>query len=275
MSDDIGKYSAPALDKYSAPALEKGLDILELLSLATEPLSMGQIADQLSRSKGEIFRMLVALERRGYILRNADSDRFEIGSRLFEMAMHVTPTRNLVATAMRHIEKVAHELDQSCHLAVLSGTQIVVIARVEAPGELGFAVRLGYRRRVDHSTSGRVITAFSSPPQRDAIMARLASEHADFDRTGFDARLAKVAADGYDRGPSLSVSGVTDIGAPILGETGWSVGSLTIPFIQRAGSAVTIAQARDVLLREAAVMSSDLSLGMPGAAGLPAFAQRR
>jgi DNA-binding IclR family transcriptional regulator len=275
MSDDIGKYSAPALDKYSAPALDKGLDILELLSLATEPLSMGQIADQLSRSKGEIFRMLVALERRGYILRNPDSDRFEIGSRLFEMAMHVTPTRNLVATAMRHIEKVAHELDQSCHLAVLSGTQIVVIARVEAPGEVGFAVRLGYRRRIDHSTSGRVITAFSSAPQRDAIMARLAAEHPDFDRAGFEARLAKVAADGHDRGPSLSVAGVTDIGAPVLGDTGWSVGSLTIPFIQRAGSAVTIAQARDVLLREAAIMSSDLSLGMPRAAAQPTFAQRR
>jgi DNA-binding IclR family transcriptional regulator len=249
--------------KYAAPALEKGLDILELLSLATEPLTMGQIADQLSRSKGEIFRMLVALERRGYILRNPDSDRFEIGNRLFELAMHVTPTRNLVATAMRHIEKVAHELDQSCHLAVLSGTQIVVIARVEAPGEMGFSVRLGYRRRADNSTSGRVITAFSSPAQRDAIIRKLAAEYQDFDRPAFEALMKKVAADGYDRASSPFVSGVTDIGAPVIGETGWAVASLTIPFIQRAGSAVTLAHARDLLLREAEVMSADLSVGIP------------
>lgn len=266
---------AEDVSRYSAPALEKGLDILELLSLATEPLTMGQIADRLSRSKGEIFRMLVALERRGYILRSPDTDRFEIGTRLFEMAMHVTPTRNLVATAMRHIETVAHELDQSCHLAVLSGTEIVVIARVEAPGELGFAVRLGYRRRVDRSTSGRVISAFSSAPLRAAIIGRLAAEHADFDREAFEARLARVAAAGYDRGPSLSVAGVTDIGAPVFGETGSAVASLTIPFIQRTASAITIAQAKTVLLREAAIMSSDLSLGMPGGVGVPAFAARR
>ena len=69
----------------------------------------------------------------------------------------------LVATAMPHISAVAHALDQSCHLTVLSDTQIVVIARVEAPGELGFAVRLGYRRRVDHSTSGRVLAGFFAP----------------------------------------------------------------------------------------------------------------
>lgn len=256
MAEDTGKYSAPAL--------EKGLDILELLSLATEPLSMGQVADRLSRSKGEIFRMLVALERRGYILRNPDSDRFEIGSRLFEMAMHVTPTRNLVATAIRHIETVAHELDQSCHLAVLTGTQIVVIARVEAPGEMGFSVRLGYRRRADRSTSGRVIMAFSSPAQRAATISLLRAEYPDFDQTSLEAQLAKVAADGHDRAPSASVAGVTDIGAPVIGETGWAVASLTVPFIERAGSPVTLSDARTVLLREAAIMSTDLSVGMPG-----------
>jgi DNA-binding IclR family transcriptional regulator len=267
MADDGGKYSAPALDK--------GLDILELLSLATEPLTMGQIADQLSRSKGEIFRMLVALERRGYILRNPDSDRFEIGSRLFEMAMHVTPTRNLVATAMRHIEKVAHELDQSCHLAVLSGAQIVVIARVEAPGEMGFSVRLGYRRRIDNSTSGRVIAAFSSPAQRAAIIEKLVAEHADFDRAAFEARMTKVATDGHDRASSPFVSGVTDIGAPVIGETGWAVAALTIPFIQRAGSPVTLAHAKDLLIREAATMSAELSVGIPGDFRKPAAVARQ
>ena len=255
MAEDLGKYSAPALDK--------GLDILELLSLATEPLSMGQIALQLSRSKGEIFRMLVALERRGYILRNADSERFEIGSRLFEMAMHVTPTRNLVATAMRHIEKVAHQLDQSCHLAVLSDTQIVVIARVEAPGEMGFSVRLGYRRRVDQSTSGRVLAAFGSAATRRALFDRLAAETADFDAADFTAAIERTRAQGYELGPSRSVAGVTDIGAPVFGDTGFAVAAITVPFIARSKNDITLAEATEVVTREARLMSADLAIGMP------------
>ena len=254
MAEDIGKYSAPALDK--------GLDILELLSLATEPLSMGQIAAQLARSKGEIFRMLVALERRGYILRNADTDRFEVGSRLFEMAMHVTPTRNLVATAMRHIETVAHELDQSCHLAVLSDTQIVVIARAEAPGEMGFSVRLGYRRRIDQSTSGRVLAAFASPATRQAVFDRLATEAADFDAETFAAAIARTQAQGFEHGPSRSVSGVTDIGAPVFGDTGFAVAAITVPFILRSTRTSTMEQAAAVVVREAELMSAELSIGM-------------
>jgi DNA-binding IclR family transcriptional regulator len=254
MADDTNKYSAPALDK--------GLDILELLSRATEPLSMGQIGTLLSRSKGEIFRMLIALERRGYILRNGDSDRFEIGSRLFEMAMHVTPTRNLVATATRHLETVAHELDQSCHIAVLSDTQIVVLARVEAPGEMGFSVRLGYRRRVDISTSGHVLTAFASPGARAAIFERLAEEYADFDAAALNRALALVVAQGYELGPSRSVAGITDIGAPVFGESGFAVAAITVPFIQRPHDPITIEKVTEVVMREAALMSEDLAVGM-------------
>lgn len=249
--------------KYSAPALDKGLDIIELLAESSEPLTMGQIAERLKRSKGEIFRMLVALERRHYILRDEATDGFLIGNHLFEMAMKTTPTRNLVATAMPHISVVAHALDQSCHLTVLSDTQIVVIARVEAPGELGFAVRLGYRRRVDQSTSGRVLAAFSSPADRERLIHRLEAAYPDFDRSDFEARIKHIAKTGYEQGPSRTVLGVTDLGAPINGETGWAVGAITVPFILRDGDHAGLDDAAAVVVREAAAISAELTVGMP------------
>ncbi len=248
-------------ERYAAPALDKGLDVLELLSLVREPLTMGQIAERLSRSKGELFRMLVALERRDFIQRDPDSDRFTIGNRLFELAMRSPPTRNLVATALPHIETVVHDLDQSCHLAVLSGLQMAVVARAEAPGELGFAVRIGYRRRIDHSTSGRVIAAYSSDAVRTSLCAGLAAEHADFSAPAFLAELERLRARGYEAGQSSAVKGITDIGAPIFGENSWAVAALTVPFIRRAGSSVTVAAASKVVLREAAAISDELSVG--------------
>jgi len=52
--------------KYSAPALEKGLDILELLSEQEIGLTQVEIARSLDRTVGEIFRMLVVLQNRGF-----------------------------------------------------------------------------------------------------------------------------------------------------------------------------------------------------------------
>lgn len=249
--------------RYSAPALDKGLDILELLAGSSVPMPMGRIAEQLGRSKGEIFRMLVALERRRYIVRDEASDGFLIGNRLFEMAMKTAPTRNLVATAMPHIAEVAHALDQSCHLAILTDTQIVVIARAEAPGELGFAVRLGYRRRIDHSTSGRVLATWSSPAEQQRLIERLATTYADFDRDAFVARIARIAEVGHEQGASRSVQGVTDLSAPILGETGWAVAALTVPFLHREGHHASLDEAIALVVHVAAAISAELAVGMP------------
>lgn len=53
--------------KYRAPALEKGLDILELLARNSSPMTTSQMACALGRSVSELFRMVLALEYRGYI----------------------------------------------------------------------------------------------------------------------------------------------------------------------------------------------------------------
>ena len=53
--------------RYAAPALDKGLDILELLASETEGLTRSEISRRLGRTVGELFRMMVCLEERGYI----------------------------------------------------------------------------------------------------------------------------------------------------------------------------------------------------------------
>src|SRR6478752_905346 len=67
---------------YPAPALEKGLEIIELLAAAAQPLSTRAIADNLGRSKGEIFRMLCVLMDRGYIDRDPVSEELTLSRRL-------------------------------------------------------------------------------------------------------------------------------------------------------------------------------------------------
>jgi DNA-binding IclR family transcriptional regulator len=58
--------------KYRAPALEKGLDILELLARNGAPMTTSQMAVTLGRSVSELFRMVLALEFRGYIESSPD-----------------------------------------------------------------------------------------------------------------------------------------------------------------------------------------------------------
>src|SRR3954471_23749149 len=123
--------------RYHAPALKKGLEILELLAAAEARLSMSDISAALHRSVSEIFRMLQVLEEHRYIVR--DESGYRLTNRLFALGMRQPPIRDLVSTALPLMHQLARQTDQSCHLAVASGADMVVIAAIEAPGLAGFS----------------------------------------------------------------------------------------------------------------------------------------
>ncbi len=237
---------------YRAPALDKGLDILELVAAAPAPLGLAQLAEQLGRSKSEIFRMLRTLEERGYLGRD-DADRYALTTKLFALAMATPPVANLVAEAMPVMQHLAEDVRQSCHLAVASGPQIIVVARVESPDDMGFSVRVGHHRGLLDAGSGRVLLAFADPDTRAARLALLPA------RRGLHRALDEIAARGYEQAPSAAVEGVTDLACPVFDGTGaTAVASLTVPFVRLPGRSPDLHQVRRRLQAAATELSETL-----------------
>ena len=118
--------------KYRAPALEKGLDILELLAHSHSPMTISQMALSLGRSVSELFRMVLALEYRGYISPSPDGG-YSLTNRLFSLGLSQGATKTLLDSALPVMKELGLPLGQSCQLAVVSGDQIVVVARLESP----------------------------------------------------------------------------------------------------------------------------------------------
>ena len=243
--------------KYRAPALNNGLDILELLSRATEPLTMKEIAESLSYSKGEIFRMLQVLETRDYITRGGGESGYILTNRLFMLGMERPRNKGLVEAALPIMHRLAHEVSLPCHLVVASQDQMVVIARVDSPSDLGLVVRIGHRRPIAHSTSGLVLFAFQSQEVRTRWIAILDQMDAGYRKADFIKRADFVVAQGYASYPSDAVGGVTDLSAPIL-EQKHAVGALAIPFIERHPARVSLKTVIEHLRKAARDISDNL-----------------
>jgi DNA-binding IclR family transcriptional regulator len=214
--------------KYRAPALQKGLEILELLAGSAAPMPMSDISGALGRSVSEIFRMLQVLEEHGYIARSGEG--YRLTNRLFSLGMAQPPVRDLLAHAMPVMQDLAREAGQSCHLAVASGADMVVVNSVETPGLMGFAVRMGYRRPLVHSASGHILLAFQSETARGAMLKEIDAAGAGYDRAALIARLAEVRAAGTIQLASPMLTAITDISAPVLRGEG-AVAALTMPYV--------------------------------------------
>lgn len=217
--------------RYRAPALEKGLDILELLAREGDPLNTPQIASRLGRSVSELFRMVLTLEDRGYIVQARGREGYGLTNKLFSMGLAQTPMRSLVELAAQEMKTLAEEIGQSCHMTVVSNKQIVVVARIESPRDLGFSVRLGYRRPVVESTSGVILYAFMSEHEKPAGLADLASSSDPNVMQHFLEKVKVAEKNAFIKSPSDFVEGVIDLSAPIMGNKG-VIAALTIPYVR-------------------------------------------
>ena len=125
--------TAESAARYTTPALEKGLDILELFASTSEELSKREVARRLGRTVSEIFRMLVCLEERGYLAQSLGEDRLRLTLKLFKLGQEHPPVKRLTEKAIPVMHDVAHKTNQSCHLGVLDGGHVIILAQVDAP----------------------------------------------------------------------------------------------------------------------------------------------
>jgi DNA-binding IclR family transcriptional regulator len=260
LSDDDGTDYGDANAKYRAPALEKGLDILQLLAGERVPLTLSTICQRLGRSQGEIFRMVQVLQTRGFVDQDPKSDGYSLTDLLFSMAMRQPATQGLVEIAIPVMRGLAADIGQSCHLALHSRGEIVVVARMESMEQIGFSVRVGYRRSINLAVSGLTLLAFQPEDVRARWLELIEPKPTAAELKKFVAMADEVRKRGFARAASSFVGGVTDISAPIIrGDR--AAAALTVPYIKTTQSRVSVPSVIEKLKMAAKQISEQLTEG--------------
>jgi DNA-binding IclR family transcriptional regulator len=227
----LKKAAEPEAPLYAAPALEKGLDILELLCRTEAPQSLKEIAQNLGRSVGELYRMANCLAERGYLA--SIDDKYIVTTKLFELAHVNPPTHRLLAEAQPIMQKLSSELEQSCHLTVYNQGRQIVVAKVDSPSGMGFSVRVGAELDVLVSASGRVLLAFQDPETRRLRVDESGARRPDHVDGQIDTVLDRVQKRGLESIPSVQVRGLYAVSYPILDTRSHAIAALTVPFAER------------------------------------------
>jgi DNA-binding IclR family transcriptional regulator len=217
---------------YSAPALEKGLDILEALCRSEHPMSQKDIANLLGRSVGEIYRMMACLVNRNYVTL-VDENSYGITTKLFELSHVNPPTHRLLFEAAPVMQRLAGELDQSCHLTVYGQGKQVVLSKVDTPSGMGFSVRAGAELDVLISASGRVLLAFQDDETRKLRIEESLQRRPEQADPQIDSILEKIRVAGYESIPSVQVRGLWAVSFPVLDTQGRAIAALTVPYAER------------------------------------------
>ena len=240
--------------RYPTPALEKGLDVLELLASESDGLTKTAVARRLGRTVSEVFRMLVCLETRGYIARSGGDERYSLT--LHKLAYQHPPLERLTTEALPIMRQVARQINQSCHLGVLDGDRVVIIAQVNSPlSSSGFYVKAGGIGDLMRSTTGQVIPAYQIPEVSSRAIKLWCKNNGTRPPGDLGQHLAKIKQRGFDERKSYEVEGVINISFPVLDDRGYGVAALSVPFLQRIGDSTTSSTVKQVLGKASCALS--------------------
>ncbi len=220
--------------RYAAPALDKGLDILEQLADAPQGLTLNGLARALHRTSSEIFRMVLTLQQRGYLVLDAN-DRYNLTLKMLELSHRQQPLKSLVATASPLMRELAGRAYQSCHLSVYHDGQILVVAQVDAPGPFSMGAKVGALGKLTDSASGNILLAFRDEAERTRMIAAQIRIHGELEVDA--AQLLRQIEDARAKAaitwPSRRIRGATDVSRPIFGLNQEVIAALTVPYIER------------------------------------------
>ena len=260
---------------YSAPALEKGLDILELLSLAPFGLSQAEIATELKRSVNEIYRMLNILVKRNYIELDEDTDKYLITYKLLEISSHHQPIKNLMQKSLPIMREVAQLCNHSLHLSIYYAGKLLVIGQVDSPSSFNYSVSVGSTFDLLETSSGRVILTFQTDEEREKRLKRRklfikyekkyhlnAKQLSIIEKKYSSKTIHEILKNNCEVVKSLQVNGVTNISVPVFDHTKNAIAAITIPFLDRINknskNDLSLIESKKILLKNSIKLSKSL-----------------
>ena len=252
---------------YGAPALEKGLDVLELMADMSRGVTQSEIAQHLGRSLQEVYRVVMVLERRGFIQRRQGEEGLFLSSRLHDLSNRYPPLRRMLDVALPIMNSASMAAYQAMHVAVLDHLDIRVVAQVDSPAPLGFRLRVGTQNPASATASGRLLIAFQRPILKDWTLREIERATPAETMHMLTHRIETIHRRGYEMIAGEGLEGITDVSFPILDAEGHAIAALTMPFLTSAKERVSFENA----CRAQFAAASAISAAFGGSLKAPAF----
>jgi DNA-binding IclR family transcriptional regulator len=153
----------------AVPAVSRALDILELF-LTDGTLSAPEITARLGLPRTTVHELVNTLVDRDYLAAVAGAPiQYRLGMRLFQLGGQFADRLDLTREAQEVAAEVAAACDETVHVAVLDGTEVVYVSKVDSTHPVRMVSAVGRRLPAHCTAVGKVLLAALSP---EAFQAR-------------------------------------------------------------------------------------------------------
>lgn len=222
------------LDKSVNQSTQMAFMVIEVMAEIGQPVGLSELARRIGVSKVRVFRFLRTLLSLGYVLQDADTEKYRLSYKLYHLGQALADSTDI----LREARPVMVELRDATGFTVSfsqmepNGMRILDMVRTDQPVEI--VTRPGALLDFHASAQGKIALAFGGARLGDAALRPWTSE-TETDREAVDAEVKATRMRGWADAPNQTLQGVTAVSAAVFDMKGDFVATLTI-----AGPTTTI-----------------------------------
>lgn len=219
------------MSSLTLKTLDSALEILKYFTKENMSWGVRELAKEMGKSHSVIHRMLVTYEKHGFLKKDSETQRYELGLKFFEYGLIIQEKLKFKDLVMPYMNKIADQTRESVFLTMVDGIEGVCIAIAEGNRSIKFEVTIGTRTPLYAGASCKSIMAYLPKElQKEIIDTGL---HEFTKNTTIDAdKLKSELEDIKQKGWSYTTGEYTDdvvgISVPIFDHIGKIFVSLTI-----------------------------------------------
>jgi IclR family transcriptional regulator, acetate operon repressor len=197
-----------------------------------QPIGVADLARALELPKSSVQRTLVTLHSAGWIRpTGATPTRWVVTTKALHVGRHATGELGLRDVALPVMEDLRRRTDETIHLAVREGTNVVLLERLETSQPVRIILPLGQHLSMHASANGKAVLAADPAEAAERYIDQ--GLHRFTGTTITDPRrlreeLADIRARGYATNSGEWRSDVSAVAAAIVGEAGLPVASISV-----------------------------------------------
>jgi len=223
----------PKKPPYKVQVLDRAINILEFIGRQSSgEAALPELSAAMKLHKTTTHRIAHVLESRGLLRRGLDSNRYRLGLHLYDLGCQALDHVNIRDEARPLMTRVAYEVGETVHLALLDRAEVLYIERVEAQRSLTMGSKLGARNPVYCTALGKAILAYSPETEVDRTLAGLRMEartrNTITNVLTLKRELERVRDRGYAIDDEEIEEGIRCIAAPILNASELAVAAVSV-----------------------------------------------
>jgi DNA-binding IclR family transcriptional regulator len=154
------------------PAVVRSLDVLELFMDARHGLTAPEVVKRTGLPRTTVHELLTTLAERKYLRRDDQTATYHLGLSVFRLGNAFAERLDLHAVGQRMAQSVAKDCDETVHVGMLEGSDVVYLCKVDSTQSVRMVSRMGGRVPASCTAVGKALLAYLPDAERKRLLGK-------------------------------------------------------------------------------------------------------